>query len=138
MKTQAKPRRPSTRDVGMAGEDKAAAWLEGQGYKIIERNYRVPRGEVDIIALKTGGLNISRGEQPLLVFVEVKTMPTSSPEDIEHLINRQKQRRIIAVAKWFLAAKPQYSACPVRFDALIIDMPALGPVYHIENAFYAE
>ena len=52
-------------DIGKYGEDKACEYLVKNGYKIIERNYRKPWGELDIIAKSPEGI---------LVFVEVKTM----------------------------------------------------------------
>ena len=50
------------RQIGNKAEDKAANFLKKQGYKIIERNYNLPCGEIDIIAQK----------EKTLVFVEVK------------------------------------------------------------------
>ena len=50
-------------DFGRRGEDAACAYLLRHGYRIVERNYRCRRGEIDIIAAKDGGA----------VFVEVKT-----------------------------------------------------------------
>ena len=39
-------------DLGKIGEDKAAAYLEGKGYKILHRNWRYPPYEIDLIAQK--------------------------------------------------------------------------------------
>ena len=55
--------KPNLKQLGGAGEDLAAKALKKQGYKILERNYRTPLGEVDIIARQRG----------VLVFIEVKT-----------------------------------------------------------------
>lgn len=52
-------------EIGKAGEDAAADYLEKRGYKIIERNYWKPWGELDIIAT---------APDKVLVFVEVKTI----------------------------------------------------------------
>jgi putative endonuclease len=52
-------------ELGRLGEDIACQYLVDKGYKIIERNYRQPWGEIDIIAKYKDGT---------LVFVEVKTM----------------------------------------------------------------
>ena len=49
---------------GKWGEDKAAEFLKGKGYSIIERNYRCRCGEIDIIAERAGTVH----------FVEVKTV----------------------------------------------------------------
>ncbi|MFA4829490.1 MAG: YraN family protein, partial [Thermodesulfovibrionales bacterium] len=54
--------------LGSEGEDLAAAFLKGKGYKIISRNYKTPIGEVDIIAEDKG----------TIVFVEVKTRTNDS------------------------------------------------------------
>ena len=61
-------------DLGMKGEEIAARYLAGKGYKILERNWRHGKDELDIIA--------ANGE--FLVVIEVKTRSTSffgKPED---------------------------------------------------------
>lgn len=52
-------------ELGKYGEDLACEYLVNKGYKIIERNYRKPWGELDIIA---------KSPDKILVFIEVKTM----------------------------------------------------------------
>lgn len=52
-------------EIGKLGEDLACAYLKDKQYKIIERNFRKPWGELDIIAKQNNGT---------LVFIEVKTM----------------------------------------------------------------
>ncbi len=52
-------------ELGKLGEDKACEYLVDKGFKIIERNYGKPWGELDIIALSP---------DKILVFLEVKTM----------------------------------------------------------------
>ncbi|CAG0930904.1 partial hypothetical protein, partial [Planctomycetaceae bacterium] len=49
--------------IGKQGEDEAAAFLEGKGYAVLERNYRCRYGEIDIVAR----------DGRTVVFVEVKT-----------------------------------------------------------------
>lgn len=51
--------------IGQAGEEIACGYLAQKGFKILERNFRRPWGELDIIA---------RDKNKTLVFVEVKTM----------------------------------------------------------------
>lgn len=118
-------RRPSTREVGNAGEDKACAWLESHGYGILARNWRTRRGEIDIIAEKDG----------TLVFAEVKTLPSGEVETLAYELDRRKQKRLIETAQLFLAKHRKYRYNAVRFDVLVVDMPNWSEVYHIEDAF---
>ena len=73
----------STRQIGNSGEDKAADFLSAQGYQIVERNWRTRRGEIDIIAYK----------DDILVFAEVKTLPSGDPEVLARQLDGRKQKR---------------------------------------------
>ncbi len=115
----------NTKTVGNDGENRAAAFLESKGFSIIERNWRTKRGEIDIIAFKND----------TLVFIEVKTLPNGTLDMIQRELNYQKRERILKTSKRFLLKHRQYSNSYVRFDVIVIDMPGLEPVYHIENAF---
>ena len=115
----------NTKTVGNEGENRAASYLEAKGFQIIERNWRTKRGEIDIIALKND----------TLVFVEVKRLPNGTSDMIQRELNNQKRERIIKTSKRFLLNHRQYSNNYIRFDVIVIDMPGLEPVYHIENAF---
>lgn len=115
----------STRSVGSSGENKAADFLMSKGYEIIARNWRTRRGEIDIIALY----------KDILVFAEVKTLPSGGLEVLSHELNLRKQKRIIETAKFFLAKYRQYNNSKIRFDVLVVDMPQFEPVYHIADAF---
>ena len=115
----------NTRITGNAGENRAAAYLVSKGFEIIERNWRTNRGEIDIIAYKND----------VLVFVEVKTLPNGTLDMIQRELNNQKRQRILKTSKRFLLNHRQYSNSYIRFDVIVIDMPGLEPVYHIENAF---
>ena len=110
---------------GKEGEKKAENYLKEQGYIIVCRNWRARRGEIDLIAEKDG----------TLVFAEVKTLPASTLETVEHVLGGIKQKKIIETAKRFLLENRQYSNSYIRFDVLIVDVPFYPPVYHIKNAF---
>ena len=110
---------------GKEGEKKAENYLKEQGYGILYRNWRTRRGEIDLIAEKDG----------TLVFAEVKTLPASTLETVEHVLGGIKQKKIIETAKCFLLENRQYSNSYIRFDVLIVDVPFYPPVYHIKNAF---
>lgn len=115
----------NTKIIGNAGESKAAEYLIDQGYAILERNWRTKDGEIDIIAYKDESL----------VFVEVKSLPNGSPELLQTELNRGKLQRIVKTSKRFLLKHRQYSNSYVRYDVIVIDMPGMPDVYHIENAF---
>ena len=113
------------RQKGAAYEQIAAAHLISKGYEILEFNYRCRMGEIDIIARD--------GEY--LVFVEVKTLPHGNLAMLDQVLGKIKRKRIIETAKYFVHKYRQYSNSYMRFDVLIVDMPGLPPLYHIENAF---
>ena len=99
--------------------------MRSRGYEIVARNWRSRRGEIDIIAQKDG----------VLVFAEVKTLPSGDLETLAHELDRRKQKRIVETAKLFLANNRKYKYTAIRFDVLVVDMPDWSEVYHIEDAF---
>ena len=115
----------STRQVGNDGEEKACLWLQKNGYEIVTRNWRTRRGEIDIIAEKGN----------LLVFAEVKTLPSGDVDTLSHELDERKQKRIVETAKLFLLNHRKYSNDIIRFDVLVVNMPGFSDVYHIEDAF---
>ncbi|MCR5614389.1 MAG: YraN family protein [Treponema sp.] len=117
--------------VGNSGESRAKEYLIKNGYEIVATNYRVRGGEIDIVAHKADA-GCSEG---ILVFVEVKTLPSGNMELLSKELNLQKQKRIVETAKYFILNNRKYSNCYIRFDVVVVDMPALPEVYHIENAF---
>lgn len=115
----------NTKVIGSDGENRAVAFLISNGYEIIARNWRTKRGEIDIIAVK----------DDVLIFIEVKTLPSGNLETLSHELNSRKQKRIIETAKFFLLTNRKYNDSKIQFDVLVIDMPGLTPVYHIQDAF---
>ncbi len=113
------------KNLGDAGEQRAADFLIEKGYKIIDRNWRTKDGEIDIIAEK----------DEIIVFVEVKTLPNCTYDMIQREINYQKQQRILKTTKRFLINHREYNNKFVRFDVIFIDLFKSEPVYHIESAF---
>lgn len=114
------------RDVGRAGEQAAARFLKSAGYKIIERNYKCPLGEIDIIAR----------DREVVVFVEVKTLSTDSEADPEVHVNTPKMRQIEKTARAWLSSKREPDiAC--RFDVVSVVMPQSGEpkIRHFIEAF---
>ncbi len=98
------------RELGSSGESIACRFLEKQGYKIIERNYRCKSGEIDIIAM----------EKDTLCFVEVKTRNNFSYGPPFLSVTPRKQRQISLVALNYLARTKRKFA-GIRFDVVSID-----------------
>ena len=112
---------------GDAGEKAAEDVLARDGYRVVARKHRCPRGEVDLV--------LERGE--LLVFVEVRTRATSVFGAPEETVGVEKQRRIVRAARDFLA---RWRGPPrgARFDVVaVLDRPEGPRVSHIPDAFHA-
>jgi putative endonuclease len=111
--------------TGAEGEAHVAVHLERQGFVILDRNVRVGRLEIDLIA--------RRGD--LLVFCEVRARRSSAFVHPGETIDRAKTARVRQAAAQWLAKNPQ-PARQVRFDAAAVvfdrDPPALT---YYESAF---
>jgi putative endonuclease len=97
-------RSTNTKEIGGIGESVAAEFLRKKGFEVLERNYRKPWGEIDIIALKS---NIVR-------FVEVKAVSRESLADIsreindhrpEEMVHEYKLRKIARTAEMYMNDK---------------------------------
>lgn len=106
----------------MQGEELAAAHLAQKGIRILHRNWRHGRGELDLV-----GVAADR----TIVFVEVKTARGAWAGDPGEWITPQKQHRI---AKLALAWMVRHQATDrlVRFDAVLVRN---GEVEHVQDAF---
>jgi putative endonuclease len=114
-----------TQEIGSEGEDHAASYLERAGYRILCRNYRYRKAEIDILA-QAG---------PFLVVVEVKTRTGSFYEALTDSIPRAKINRLVEAAHHFI--QEAGVSLEVRFD--IIQVIREGPGFrlvHLEDAFY--
>lgn len=106
---------------GNAAENKAVKYLKKQGYKIVNRNYRCPLGEIDIVAEDNG----------ILVFVEVKYRNSDEFGSGLEAITKTKQNRIITAAKFYLV-KNNISNTICRFDCIEVTQEGIN---HIISAF---
>ena len=95
-------------EVGRAGERAAAAYLVAKGYRVIERNYRCRRAEVDLIVQRDGAL----------VFVEVRTRCGDSLGQPEETLTAAKLRRLARHAQAYAAWRHWRGAC--RIDAVCV------------------
>ncbi len=94
--------------AGRRAEWLCAMVLRFKGYRIVARGYRVPVGEIDIVA--------RRGRQ--LAVVEVKAR-RDARSAVEAVTPRQR-RRIARATEMFLARHPQYAHLSVRFDLMVV------------------
>lgn len=114
--------------LGRKGEDLSAEYYETLGYTVLERNYRVRQGEIDLVLLKDG----------ILVFAEVKTRGPSAIATPAAFVTAPKQQRLILAAQQYIQQNCQQE--PIcRFDVVEVTIaPNKKPNIHcIENAFTA-
>jgi len=108
MRDEPAPRRVQAERRGRSAEALAAAYLRAKGYRILARRFRVPVGEVDLVA--------KRGRT--LAFVEVKARRTGDA-GIE-AITPQGRARIARAAEAYLSRYPAAAALTLRFDVVVI------------------
>ena len=116
-----------TKETGDRGEDYAVAYLKKHHCKILERNYRKPFGEIDIIARK----------KDTYLFVEVKTRHDNSFTRPYEAVDYRKQQRIVRTAMTYihehhLNASYRCDVCEVYVDQNTLD---LSQINYYENAF---
>lgn len=98
----------SSKRTGLYYETQAAVFLEKQGYQILERNFRCPAGEIDLIA--------KEGEY--LCFVEVKYRSERETGTPEEAVDAKKQKRISRAALYYLMKQGLGDTTPCRFDVV--------------------
>lgn len=129
---EARARPDPRRRLGALGERLAREHLERAGYRVLERNYRSRRGEIDLIALGHGAL----------VFCEVKTRIAggrAGPAGPLDAIGQAKRRRLRLLAREWLCSNGSHPrAETLRFDAIGITLSGAGALLgleHLEGAF---
>ncbi|MBF0281117.1 MAG: YraN family protein [Zetaproteobacteria bacterium] len=112
---------------GQAGEVLAAEYLLSRGYRVVARNVRLARGEIDLIVEK----------DDLLVIVEVKSYQQRLGALLA--VGAQKQQRIISATKAYLCHHPEKVSLQCRFDLIILTpdkkQPSGYAVEHFDDAF---
>ena len=113
--------------LGKQGENLAFRFLKEKGFKILERNYRAPWGEIDIIAR----------EKACLAFIEVKARKSILFGHPFEYVGEKKQKKILLTAQHYLT-KMNWHSEEIRFDVVSIHLPEDGSPAHVElirNAF---
>jgi putative endonuclease len=113
-------------ELGRLGEQEAVRLLRPRGYRVLQRNYRTPFGEIDLIARQGG----------TLCFIEVKSRRSLRLGTPQESVTSRKQQHLRRAAECYLLGHPHPGPC--RFDVVALvfkpdQTPASCEV--IENAF---
>jgi len=114
-------------DLGKKAEDLAVEFLQKNGYKILVRNFRYQKAEIDIITEKNS----------LIVIVEVKARSTDAFMLPQEAVNKRKIALIVAAANHYL--EEFNKDMEVRFDIISVLPDEKGKlvIQHITDAFEA-
>lgn len=102
---------------GQSWESYARCWLERQGLRLIQSNFRCTVGEIDLIMR----------EKEVLVFVEVRYRAGRTHGGALESVTAAKQQRLSRAARHFLRLRPELRNMPLRFDVVAIVGPAQQP-----------
>ncbi len=112
-------------ELGKKGEQLAVDFLVKNGYKIVERNYRFDKAEVDIMALKDN----------ILAIVEVKTRSTKDFGNPQDFVKPKQIKNLVKAVDEYVNENDL--DLEVRFDIIAIVKEKKGfKIEHLENAFY--
>lgn len=112
---------------GKEAEKQAAKYLENNGYKILERNWRFHKFEIDLIA------HYLKNDEIIIVEVKARIDPMVDPIDS---ITKKKIRNLVTAADQYLTENDIEQEC--RFDIIIIEKKKdKWFIEHIEDAFFA-
>lgn len=118
-------RSTSKNTLGRVGEARAFEHLQFLGWKVLEKNWRNRRNEVDLIAR----------DGKTIVFLEVKYRSGPLQVAEEELVSRGQEQRIMRAARAYLAEQ-RLSNCEVRFDLLLVLSCEDGQrLEHYQSAF---
>ncbi len=116
-----KSKRQKAYEKGLLAEEMAAMFLRLKGYRILEKRYKTPLGEIDIIAKKPN----------LLVMVEVKERKTI--DEALSCVSPASQGRIRRACDYYRTSHPVHEKDTIRFDLIAVHMPFL--IKHLQNAW---
>jgi putative endonuclease len=105
--------------LGRQGEDRALAYLQGQGLSLVDRNFRCKTGEIDLIMR----------DRDALVFVEVRRRNNQRFGGAAASVTAVKQAKLLSAAQVFL--KRYANQPPCRFDVIAIEA---GQIEWLKNA----
>ena len=100
---------------GRTGEQVAATFLVGRGYRVLAKNQRTPLGELDLVCRTAAQV----------VVVEVKARSGDQYGSALESIGPRKARRLRAAAMWWLSEQGLLP-CTLRFDAVLVALDGFG------------
>jgi putative endonuclease len=112
------------RAQGRLAEDRVAAWMVTQGYRIVAQNFYARPGEIDIIAAK----------DLVYAFVEVKSR-SKAYVDQSRAITRAKQQSLVRAARTFAAIHRLHHTAILRFDVVFVGPAPQYTITYLPNAF---
>lgn len=115
---------PSSGDKGQEQEARALRYLEQQGLRLRQRNYRCRHGEIDLVMDDGDGL----------VFVEVRYRGNRQFASGAESVDRRKQQKLTATALHYLQSHRDAARRPARFDVVSL-APDRDALEWIKNAF---
>jgi len=118
-------RRSDNKNLGKQGEGVAVEFLKKQGYRVVERNYRTRKGEIDVVCEHSG----------CIIFVEVKTRRSLAFGHPEEAVDERKQRRMAQIAVDYLTENSLWGKVDCRFDVVAIFEDNPRSLKHIVDAF---
>lgn len=111
-------------ELGKKGEQLAVNYLMNEGYKIVERNWRFQKAEIDIIATK----------EKMLISVEVKTRSNNDYGNPQDFVNSKKIKLIILAMNEYILKRNL--DIELRFDIIAITKNKSSfNVEHFQDAF---
>lgn len=111
-------------ELGKKGEELAEEFLKKNGFKILEKNYRFQKAEIDIIALKNDILSV----------VEVKTRSSSYFGNPQDFISAKKIKLLVGAVNEYIESKD--IDVEVQFDIIAIVLTNKKyTIEYIEDAF---
>ncbi len=109
--------------LGKLGEDLAVDYLMKNRFKVLHRNWRYGKKEIDIVALK----------ESMLHFIEIKTRKSNKYGYPEENVSRTKILNMMAVASHYQQIYPEYQW--IRFDVISITLEPKVTYFHIEDVY---
>lgn len=120
------PKTPSHLARGHSAEQRACDYLVGRGLTLVERNYRTPHGEIDLIMR----------DAKTLVFVEVRFRRSAEYGTAAETVDRGKQSKLRASAAHYLQRHRGAAKQPCRFDVVALSgAPGQEQLEWLPNAF---